>query len=88
MATKDKQDCEFAVGDKLKIELHDGRIVDATVRAIVDDGEGLQVDFAHEETALVKVSQSNPRPLLQTARAASSLELTRTITSLFRIAFR
>ena len=39
MAEKDKQDREFAVGDKLKVKLHDGRIVDATVRAIVDDGE-------------------------------------------------
>ena len=39
MAEKDKQDREFAVGDKLKFKLHDGRIVDATVRAIVDDGE-------------------------------------------------
>lgn len=56
MAKKDKPDREFAVGDKLQVKLHDGRIVDATVRAIVDDGEKLQIDFGHEETALVKVS--------------------------------
>lgn len=47
----------FAVGDKLKTELHDGRIVDATVRTSVDDGGKLQVDFGNEETALVKASQ-------------------------------
>jgi hypothetical protein len=29
----------------------------ATVRAIVDEGEKLQIDFGHEETALVKTSQ-------------------------------
>jgi hypothetical protein len=54
---KDERDREFAVGDKLKVKLHDGRIVEATVRAIVEDGSKLQVDFGHEETALVKVSQ-------------------------------
>jgi len=48
---------EHAVGNKLKIKLHDGRIVDAAVRAIVDDGQMLQVDFGNEETALVKASQ-------------------------------
>lgn len=48
---------EFHVGDKLKIKLHDGRIVDATVRAIVEEGSKLQVDYGHEETALVKPSQ-------------------------------
>jgi sRNA-binding protein len=48
---------KFSVGDKLKVKLHDGRIVDATVRAVVDDEEKLQVDFGYQETALVKVSQ-------------------------------
>jgi len=48
---------EHHVGDKLQVKLHDGRVVDATVRAIVDGGEKLHVDFGHEETALVKVSQ-------------------------------
>jgi hypothetical protein len=32
------------------------RVVDAVVRAIVEDGEKLQVDHGHEETALVKAS--------------------------------
>ena len=48
---------EFHVGDQLKVKLHDDRIVDATVRAIVEEGSKLQVDFGHEETALVKSSQ-------------------------------
>ena len=48
---------EFAAGDKLIVKLHDGRIVDATVRAIVDDGWKLQVDFGNEGTALVKANQ-------------------------------
>jgi molybdopterin-binding protein len=48
---------EFAVGDKVQVKLYDGRIVDATVRAVVDEGEKLQVDFGHEQTALVKASQ-------------------------------
>ena len=57
VAKTDKPDRDFSVGDKLRIRLHDGRIVDATVRAIVDEGEKLQIDFGHEETALVKTSQ-------------------------------
>lgn len=57
MAKKGKPDREFAIGDKLQVKLHDDRIVDATVRALLDDGEKLQVDYGHEETALVKVSQ-------------------------------
>jgi hypothetical protein len=48
---------EYHVGDKLQVKLHDGRTVDASVRAIVDDGEKLQVDFGHEETALVSAKQ-------------------------------
>jgi hypothetical protein len=57
LAKKDKQEREFAVGAKLRVKLHDGRIVDITVRAIMDDGEKLQIDFGHKETALAKVSQ-------------------------------
>lgn len=57
MAKKNKPNREFTVGDRLQAKLHDGRVVDATVRAIVDDGEKLQIDFGHEETALIKTSQ-------------------------------
>jgi hypothetical protein len=62
MAKKEKPDRDFAVGDTLKIKLYDGRIADAIVRAIVDDGEKLQVDYGHEETALVKASHSIAPP--------------------------
>jgi hypothetical protein len=57
MTNKNHPDREFAVGDKFKVTLHDGRIVDATVRAIVDDGGKLQVDFGHEEAAMGEPSQ-------------------------------
>jgi hypothetical protein len=49
----------FAVGDTVKVKLNDGRVVDATVRAVVNnDGEQkLQVDYGHEETALIEFWQ-------------------------------
>jgi hypothetical protein len=51
------EDRTYAVGEKLKVRLHDGRIVDAIVRAIVHDGDKLQIDYGNRETALVKASQ-------------------------------
>jgi hypothetical protein len=42
------------VGDSIKVNLHNGKVVDATIRAIIDDGEKLQVDFGKDETALVQ----------------------------------
>jgi hypothetical protein len=49
---------QFKVGDKIKANLH-GRVVDATVRAVVEYTHGikLQVDFGHDETALVEPRQ-------------------------------
>jgi hypothetical protein len=43
------------VGDHVLVKLSGGRIVEATVKAIVDTTEGmrLQVDFGFDETALV-----------------------------------
>jgi hypothetical protein len=43
------------VGDHVQVKLSGGRIVEATVKALVDTTEGtrLQVDFGHDETALV-----------------------------------
>jgi len=46
-----KPDRSYDVGDQLKVKLHDGRTVDATVWAVVDDGDKLQVDFGHEDGA-------------------------------------
>jgi hypothetical protein len=46
---------DFAVGDRVKVNMHRGRIVDATIKAIIDrtDGKRLQVDFGKDETALI-----------------------------------
>jgi hypothetical protein len=56
---KEEPDSEFHVGDAVKVKLHDGRIVDTTIRALIEEGEKvqLQVDYGHEETALIKLSQ-------------------------------
>jgi hypothetical protein len=55
VTTKGKPDRRFHVGDAIKVNLHTGRIVDATVKAVIEhtDGIQLQVDFGHDETALV-----------------------------------
>jgi hypothetical protein len=47
---------QFKVGDSVSVTLHIGRIVDGTVRAIVErtDGMRLQVDYGKNETALVE----------------------------------
>jgi hypothetical protein len=46
----------FAVGDRIKINLHTGRIVEATIKAVINrtDGPRLQVDFGKDETALIR----------------------------------
>jgi hypothetical protein len=43
------------VGDHVLVKLSGGRIVEATVKALVDTTEGarLQMDFGYDETALV-----------------------------------
>ena len=47
---------EFKVGDKIRVNLHHGEIEDAVVRAVIEhtDGLKLQVDFGHEQTALIE----------------------------------
>jgi hypothetical protein len=52
---KKKSDRQFAVGDKIKVNMHAARIVDATIKAIIDFREGLkyQVDFGLDQTALI-----------------------------------
>jgi ABC-type transporter MlaC component len=61
MRAKKNQDGNkpYAVGDEVRVELNDGRVTDATVRAVVNnDGEQkLQVDYGHEETALIGLWQ-------------------------------
>jgi hypothetical protein len=56
---KEEPDREFHIGDAVRVKLHDGRIVDATIRAVIEEDDKLQVqvDYGHEETALIKASQ-------------------------------
>jgi hypothetical protein len=59
MATKTPEGDGYKVGDQIKAKLHDGRKVDATVRAVFqqDDEIKLNIDFGHEETATVALWQ-------------------------------
>jgi hypothetical protein len=58
-APKKPDDRQFRVGDKIRVNLHHGKLEDAVVRAIIDheDGLKLQIDFGHEQTALINLSQ-------------------------------
>jgi hypothetical protein len=49
----------YRVGDRVRVNMHRGRIVDGTVKAVVDhtDGPRLQVDFGNDETALIYLWQ-------------------------------
>ena len=57
--TKKKPQPTFAVGDRVTVSLSSGRVVEARVRAVVKavDGVRLQVDYGHDETALVEMWQ-------------------------------
>jgi hypothetical protein len=46
---------KYKVGDHVLVKLSGGRIVEATIKALLDTTEGmrLQVDFGYDETALV-----------------------------------
>jgi hypothetical protein len=50
---------QFKVGDKIRVNMRHGKIEDAVVRAVVqyEDGLKLQVDFGHEQTALIDLRQ-------------------------------
>ncbi len=43
------------IGDKIKVNMHAGKIVDATIKAVIDSTDGVKyhVDFGHDQTALV-----------------------------------
>jgi hypothetical protein len=43
------------VGDKIKVNMHAGKLVDATINAIINSTKGAnyQVDFGKDQTALV-----------------------------------
>ncbi|HXJ11723.1 MAG TPA: hypothetical protein VNH19_05560 [Candidatus Limnocylindrales bacterium] len=52
-------DHNYKIGDRVEVTLHDGRIVEAVVKAVIDrtDGKRLQVDYGKDETALVHLWQ-------------------------------
>ena len=56
---KRPDDGQFKVGDRVTVSLSSGRVVDATVKTVVNhaDGVRLQVDYGHDETALVYLWQ-------------------------------
>jgi hypothetical protein len=55
VAEKKADKRQFNVGDAVKVNLHTGRIVDATIKAVIVriDGVRLRVDFGRDETALI-----------------------------------
>ena len=59
VATNKKPEAEYKVGDRVTVILSRGRIVEATVRAVVErtDGVQLQVDYGHDETGLIGLWQ-------------------------------
>jgi hypothetical protein len=56
MMEKNKPDKHPTVGDKVKVNMHAGKFVDATIKAIIDSTDGVkyQVDFGLDQTALVR----------------------------------
>jgi hypothetical protein len=50
---------QFKVGDKVRVSMHGGKIIDAVIKAVIDrtDGVHYQVDFGNEQTALARASQ-------------------------------
>jgi hypothetical protein len=46
---------QFNVGDEIRVNMHAGKIVDATIKAVISqtDGLRLQVDFGFNQTALI-----------------------------------
>jgi hypothetical protein len=50
---------QFKPGQRIRIKLSGGRIAEATIRTVVEhtDGVRLQVDFGHDQTALVELWQ-------------------------------
>ncbi|MGB7728941.1 MAG: hypothetical protein WBL50_12980 [Candidatus Acidiferrum sp.] len=49
----------YEVGSPVVVRLNDGRIVKAKIRAVIEQTNGvhLQVDYGHDETALVHEKQ-------------------------------
>ena len=52
---KESEDGNYKVGAQVKAKLHDGRKVDATIRAVFQQNDEikLNIDFGHQEIATV-----------------------------------
>ncbi|MGB2662750.1 MAG: hypothetical protein WAK48_02025 [Candidatus Acidiferrum sp.] len=52
-------DKQYKVGNSITVRLNDGRIVEAKIRAVIEQTNGLhlQVDYGRDETALVHERQ-------------------------------
>jgi hypothetical protein len=50
---------QFNVGDKIRVNMHAEGIVDATIKAVIPETDGvrLQIDFGFNQTALIDESQ-------------------------------
>ena len=42
-AAKKTDDRQFKVGDKIRVNLHHGKIEDAVVRAVIQDADGIKL---------------------------------------------
>jgi Mechanosensitive ion channel, beta-domain len=57
MPARKKPERQLSIGDRVKINLHSGRLVDATIKAVVIDPDGgtrYQVDFDQDRTAFIR----------------------------------
>jgi hypothetical protein len=56
---KESEDGQYKVGDHIKAKRNDGRVVDATVRAVSQQNEEVKliVDYGHEEAATIEIWQ-------------------------------
>jgi hypothetical protein len=54
-----KPERQFSIGQHIEIKLSGGQIEPAVIKAVVEhtDGTKLQVDFGHDQTALIDVWQ-------------------------------
>jgi len=59
MPSQKQPDRHFRAGDKIRVNLHHGKIEDALVRAVIEHKDGLkrQIDFENDQTALIGLEQ-------------------------------
>ena len=60
MAKKNPAPHEFHVGETIRVSLHTGKIVEAKIKAVIDNAKGVrlvQVNLGKDKTALVLARQ-------------------------------